>query len=68
MRDELIDLELAGHVIVDKIRQLRAAFDTTEGAAFPYTAGDELKCYGETHVSMYAQAIMTVIGATYVEY
>jgi len=44
VRDELVDLELAGHVIVDQVGKLSTALDTTKGAAFPYTAGDELEC------------------------
>jgi len=43
MRDELVDLELAGHVVVDQVGQLRAAFDAAERAAFPYAARDELE-------------------------
>jgi hypothetical protein len=45
--DELVDLQLAGHVVVDKIGELRAALDAAESAALPYTAGDELKCCGK---------------------
>ena len=45
MRDELVDLELAGHVVVDEVRELRAAFDAAESAAFPYAASDELECW-----------------------
>lgn len=44
VRDEFIHLQLAGHVIVHQVRELRAAFDAAEGASFPYTAGDELEC------------------------
>jgi hypothetical protein len=43
MRDKLIHLEFARHVIVDEIGQLRAAFDAAEGAALPYATGDELE-------------------------
>lgn len=42
--DELVNLELAGHVVVDEVGELRAALDTTESAALPHTAGDELEC------------------------
>lgn len=42
--NELVDLELAVHVIVNKVRQLSAALDTTEGATLPYTASNELEC------------------------
>lgn len=44
VRDELVDLELAGHVVVDEVGQLRAALDAAEGAALPHAAGDELEC------------------------
>lgn len=44
MRDELINLELPIHVVLDEVGQLRAALDTAESAAFPYAAGDELEC------------------------
>ncbi len=43
MRDELVDLEVAVHVIRDETGELCAALDTTEGASFPDTAGDELE-------------------------
>lgn len=42
--DELINLELAGHVIVDKVGQLTAALDATKGATLPYTTSDKLEC------------------------
>lgn len=41
--DELVDLQLAGHVVVDQVGELRAALDATEGAALPHAAGDELE-------------------------
>ena len=41
--DELIDLELAGHVVVDEVGELSAALDTTESTSLPDTAGDELE-------------------------
>ena len=44
MRDELVNLEVAVHVIRDQAGQLRAALDAAESAAFPYAAGDELEC------------------------
>ncbi len=50
MRDELVDLELAGHVVVDQVGQLRAAFDAAERAAFPYAARDELEGWCEVSV------------------
>ena len=43
--DELVNLELAVHVVVDEVRELSAALDTTECTTFPDTAGDELECY-----------------------
>lgn len=45
MRDELVNLELAILVVGDEIGELSAAFDTTEGAAFPASAGDELESW-----------------------
>ena len=45
VRDELVNLERAVHVIVDEAAHLRAALDTAVGAAFPHAAGDELECY-----------------------
>lgn len=44
VRDELVDLQLAVHVVGDEVGELRAAFDAAEGAAFPDAAGDELEC------------------------
>ena len=44
MRDELVHLELARHVIVHQIRELRAALDAAKSAPFPHAAGDELEC------------------------
>ena len=44
MRDELVDLELAGLVVRNQVWQLRAALDAAESAAFPDAAGDELEC------------------------
>ena len=43
--DELIDLELTLHVIINQSRKLAAAFDTTERTALPDTASDKLECY-----------------------
>lgn len=43
MRDELVDLELPGHVVVHQVRQLRAAFDAAKCTAFPDPTGDQLK-------------------------
>ena len=41
--DELIDFELAGHVVVDEVGELSAALDTTESTSLPDTTGDELE-------------------------
>ena len=41
--DELVDLELAVHVVVDEVRELSAALDTTESTSLPDTTGDELE-------------------------
>ena len=43
VRDELVDLEFPGHIIVDEVGQLGPALDAAERATFPYTAGDELE-------------------------
>ena len=43
MGDELVDLQFASHVVVDKVGELRATFDTSERAAFPDAAGDKLE-------------------------
>jgi hypothetical protein len=45
--DELVDLQLAGHVVVDEVGELRAALDAAESAALPHAAGDELECCGK---------------------
>ena len=44
VRDELVHLELARHVVVHQIRELRATFDAAKSASFPHAAGDELEC------------------------
>ena len=43
--DEFVDLQFAGHVVVHEVGELAASLDPTEGASFPYTAGDELECW-----------------------
>jgi hypothetical protein len=43
--DELVNLEVAIHVVGDKAGKLSAALDTAESATLPDTAGDELECY-----------------------
>lgn len=42
--DKLINLQLASHVVVNEVRQLRSSLDTTKRAALPRTAGNKLKC------------------------
>ena len=41
--DELINLQLAGHVVVDEVGELRTALDTTESASLPDTTSDKLE-------------------------
>jgi hypothetical protein len=41
--DELVDLELAVHVVVDEVGKLSAALDTTESTSLPDATGDELE-------------------------
>src|SRR5690606_6783586 len=43
VRDHLVDLDLALHVLLDHARQLAAALDAAEGAAAPDAARDELE-------------------------
>ena len=43
MRDELVNLKLAGHVVVDEVGELSTALDTTESTSLPDTTGDELE-------------------------
>jgi hypothetical protein len=43
MGDELINLEFAGHVSVNKLAHLCATLDTTKGTAFPYTTSHKLE-------------------------
>ena len=68
MGDELVDLQLVGHVIVDQVWQLRAAFDTAESAAFPYTAGNELERYEAMSVFPPIGCEQFGLGSAYVEY
>ena len=42
--DELVDLELSVHVVVDEVGELGAALDTAKGATLPDTSGDKLEC------------------------
>ena len=48
--DELVNLQLAGHVVVDQVGKLSAALDAAEGAALPHAAGDELECCEEVSI------------------
>jgi hypothetical protein len=41
--DELVDLELAVHVVVNEVGKLGATLNTTEGTSLPDTASDELE-------------------------
>lgn len=41
--DELVDLESALEVVVDKTGELRATLNTAESATLPASAGDELE-------------------------
>jgi len=45
VRNEFINLELAVHVILHEIGQLRAALNTAKSTAFPNATSDELECY-----------------------
>lgn len=42
--NELINLQLALEVVLDKVGQLRATLDTTERAALPLATGNKLEC------------------------
>ena len=46
MRDHAVDLDLAGHVLVDHAGDIAAAADAAEGGAAPDAAGDELEGAG----------------------
>ena len=43
VRDELVDFEFSGHIVVDEVGQLGPALDAAERAAFPYAARDKLE-------------------------
>jgi hypothetical protein len=45
MGNELVNLQFSVHVVLHKGWKLRAALNPAEGAAFPYTASDELECW-----------------------
>jgi len=44
VRNELVDLELAVHVIVYETWKLCPTLDTAKGAAFPYAPSYKLEC------------------------
>ena len=41
--DELVNLELAVHVVINEVGKLGATLDTTEGTSLPDTTSDELE-------------------------
>lgn len=43
VRNELIDLQLAIHVVLNKAAHLTAALDATESTSLPDTTGDQLE-------------------------
>lgn len=43
MRNEFVHFQFPLQVVVDKIGELCASLDASEGAAFPHAAGDELE-------------------------
>lgn len=45
MRDEFVDFESAIQIVLHETRELRAALDAAESAAFPDATGNELECY-----------------------
>jgi len=52
VRNELVNLELALEVITNKVWQLRAALDTTKGAALPDTTSHKLECCTGSQISL----------------
>ena len=42
--DELVDLEAALEVVIDKTRELSTTLDTTEGTSLPATSCNKLEC------------------------
>lgn len=46
MSDKLIDLQLASHVVINQIRELRASLNASKSATFPYTASNKLEGFG----------------------
>jgi hypothetical protein len=54
VRDELVHLEVASHVVGDEVRELGAALYTAESAAFPDAAGNELEgCLSVSGTSLF---------------
>jgi hypothetical protein len=51
MRDELVDLELAVHVVGDETRHLCAALHAAESAAFPSATSDKLEGYAQSQLA-----------------
>jgi hypothetical protein len=43
MRNELVHLQLAVHIVGHEIRELCPPLDASERATLPYTAGDKLE-------------------------
>lgn len=43
MSDEFIDLQFAGHVVVDEVWQLGSSLDTSESGSSPDTTSDKLE-------------------------
>jgi hypothetical protein len=50
VRDELVHLELAVHIVGDQAGHLCSAFDAAEGTAFPSTASDQLEGYAQSQL------------------
>jgi hypothetical protein len=50
--DELVDLELAVHIVVDQTTHLSAALDTTECTSLPDATSNELEGYIIVFVSI----------------
>jgi hypothetical protein len=54
VRDELVHLEVAFHVVGDEVGELSTAFYTAESAAFPDAASDELEsCLSVSRPSLF---------------
>ena len=65
--NELINLDVAAHVLIDLAWKLRTAFAATEGCASPHSAGNQLKrtsrdflpCARNTDYDRFAPAFVT---------